>query len=119
MLDNELLNKITSLAASLGGREGDENLALLCRSAGEELLALLRPGVTLEGCAGAFPLAAAWMALGDLAAGEGEVESFTAGAVTVRRGDGTRRRAALRLQALQVMRPYLKDEGFVFRGVRV
>ena len=119
MLDNELLNKITSLAASLGGREGDEILALLCRSAGVELLTLLSPGFSLDGCDVDFPLAAAWMALGDLAVGEGDVESFTAGAVTVRRGDGTQRRAALRLQALQVMRPSLKDEGFVFRGVRV
>ena len=47
-----------------------------------------------------------------------DVESFTAGAVTIRQGDGAARRRALRMQAKQVMKPWLKDECFLFRGVR-
>ena len=46
------------------------------------------------------------------------MESFTAGEVSIRRRDGGERGKALRLQAMQVMRPWLRDEGFVFRGVR-
>ena len=77
--------------------------------------------VAPEDCGGAFPLAAAWVALAELAAGQdGGVERFTAGAVSVQmKGgqDAAARRAVLRLQARQVMRPYIRDEGFVFRGV--
>ena len=35
----------------------------------------------------------------------------------VRAGDSKGFRPALRLQAQQVMKPYLKDESFLFRGV--
>lgn len=119
MTDDTLMEKTLALAVSLGKREESETLRALCAAAAEELKGLLRPGLTVEDCAGAFPLAAAWMALGALEAGEGDVESFTAGAVTLRRGDAAQRRSALRLQARQVMKPYLRDEDFLFRGVKV
>lgn len=45
------------------------------------------------------------------------MERFTAGAVTIQRGSAAQRREALLLQARQVMRPWLRDEGFSFRGV--
>ena len=50
------------------------------------------------------------------AAGGGDIVSLTAGDLSVRRdsaaGDGLHR------QALELMAPYLREEGFVFRGVR-
>lgn len=114
-----MTERIVETAALLGRREKSEELTLLCEQAAAELTAQLREGLTPEECGGAFILAAAWLALAELeTAGEGDVKSFTAGDVTVHKRDGEGRREALRLQAKQVMRPYLKDEGFIFRGVR-
>ena len=112
------MDEVLHLAAALGRREETEELSLLCAAAVEELKGLLRDGVSMEDCGGAFPLAAAWMALAGAQAAGNEVESFTAGEVSIRRRDGGERGKALRLQAMQVMRPWLRDEGFVFRGVR-
>ena len=44
---------------------------------------------------------------------------FTAGEVSIQEegGDAPQRAQALRLQAETVLAPYLKDRGFVFRGV--
>ena len=45
---------------------------------------------------------------------------FTAGSVTIREGgsgEERERSAALRLQGETVLGPYLKDRGFLFRGV--
>ena len=118
MNSDELLDKIIALAVSLGKAEEYDLLRTLCAAAAEELTALLRPGLTVDDCGGAFPLAAAWMALGALqTAGGDDVERLTAGDVTIQRSDSAQRRAALRLQAQQVMKPYLKDESFLFRGV--
>ena len=112
------MDEVLHLAAALGRREETEELSLLCAAAVEELKGLLRDGVSMEDCGGAFPLAAAWMALaGAQAAGDDGVESFTAGEVTIRKGDGEARRKALRLQALQVMKPWLRDEGLDRKSV--
>jgi hypothetical protein len=114
-----MTDEVLALAAALGGAEESDTLRLLCESAVEELTGMLREDVTGEDCGGAFRLAAAWMALAELGLTQDDgVESFTAGEVSIKKGDGQARRAALRLQARQVMRPYLKDEGFVFRGVK-
>ena len=107
-------DEVLRLAAALGKVEESEELSLLCGAAVEELTGMLRAGVTPEDCGEA----AAWMALGGVGAGGEDVESFTAGAVTIRQGDGAARRRALRMQAKQVMKPWLKDECFLFRGVR-
>lgn len=114
-----LTERIIALAKELGHVEESEGLTALCESAQVELTGMLREGVTAEDCGGAFPLAAAWLALAALQTGGSgdEVESFTAGAVSIRKKDGAQRAAALRLQAVQVMKPWLRDEGFVFRGV--
>ena len=115
--------EITALAQILGHVEdgGLEALRALCHPARLEVAGWLKAGGAPEDCGGAFPLAAAWVALAELAAGQdGGVERFTAGAVSVQmKGgqDAAARRAVLRLQARQVMRPYIRDEGFVFRGV--
>lgn len=114
-----MVERIVKTAVLLSGREESEELTLLCGHAAEELAGQLRGGLTPEECGGAFILAGAWLALAELeTAGEGDVASFTAGDVTIRRSEGESRGKALRMQAMQVMKPYLRDEGFVFRGVR-
>ena len=45
--------------------------------------------------------------------GGGEIASFTAGDVTVRRGAGK----SLSRQAEELLAPWLEDGGFVFQGV--
>ncbi len=112
-----MTEKIMEMAAVLGKVEPDDALRTLCAAAQTSLAAQLRPGLTPEDCGDAFVVAAAWVALADREAGEGGVERFTAGAVTIQHSDAAQRAQALRLQARQVLRPYLRDEGFSFRGV--
>ena len=114
-----MVEKVLTMASTLGKIEADEALETLCAAAVEELTAQLRPGVSPDDCAEAFVLAAAWIALGQRELGDGGgVEKFTAGQVSIQRGDPQLRREALRLQARQVMKPWLADEGFSFKGVR-
>ncbi len=115
--------RIMELARALGQLDGGNETALeaLCAGAEQEVRGWLKPGVAPEDCESAFLLAAAWVALAGRTAGDaGEVEQFAAGEVSIRRqgGDGAQRAAALRLQARQVLRPYLRDGGFAFQGVR-
>lgn len=113
-----MIEEIAALAATLGKRPESDGLKVLCGLAAEELKGLLRPGLTAEDCGQAFVLAAAWLALAGVEASDDGVESFTAGEVTVRKRNGTLRQKALRMQALQVMKSYIDDPGFLFRGVR-
>ncbi len=114
----ERTEEIMALAATLGKTQESEGLRTLCQAAEAELTGLLRDGVTVQECGQAFILAAAWLALAGLEGSDSGVERFTAGAVTIQRSDGSLRQKALRLQAFQVMRPWLRDRGFVFRGVK-
>ena len=114
-----MVEKVLTMASTLGKIDADEALETLCAAAVEELKGLLKPGVTVEDCGEAFPLAAAWMALAGMESMEDDgVESLTAGDVTIRKREGEFRRKALELQARQVMKPYVKDEAFLFKGVR-
>ena len=112
--------RILEMAVKLGrtAEEDREVLRMLCAQAAGRLAGRLREGVAPEDCGEAFPLAGAWLALAGLYAGGDGVERFTAGSLTIQQRDGTERAAALRLQAEQVMKPYLRDDGFAFRGVR-
>ena len=117
-----IAGQVLSLAKDLGHLEDEPSEALetLCAAAVAELNGWLRDGVCPEDCGSAFPLAAAWLVLAGLAAGEsGGTERFTAGEISVQRDgeDAAARRAALRLQARQVMAPYIRDGGFAFLGV--
>lgn len=115
--------EVLALAQKLGHvEERDmEVLETLCAAAEQELMGWLKEGVSPEDCGGAFPLAAAWLALAARAGSQADgVERFTAGEVSVQlKGgqDAAARREALRLQARQVMGPYIRDGRFVFRGV--
>ena len=94
-----------------------EALRTLCAAACGALDERLREGVTAEDCRGAYALAAAWLALDWLREGRGldGVTALSAGDISVRREGGGSGRLSER--ALELMGPYLKDEGFVFRGV--
>lgn len=109
--------------AKLLGQTGEAEtpaLEALCRAAETELTGKLRDGVAPEDCGGAFPVAAAWLALAGLCAGQGgEPASWSAGAVSVSGGMTAKERIrTLQEQAMGLMAPYVKDEGFAFRGVR-
>ena len=108
------------LVRAMGSGSWDETLLeKLCQAVQAELEGRLRPGLTAQDCGGAFPVAAAWLVLGALydSGGAGQVESFTAGELTVRTGGGSSHSAQLREQALRLMAPYCAEEGFAFRGV--
>ena len=99
-----------------------EELQALCDLAEKELEGRLKAGITRDDCGAAFTMGAAWLGLAGLcAAGAAdEVESFTAGSLTIHHRDGGGagdRSLSLQRQAEQVMRPYLRDEGFCFLGV--
>lgn len=97
---------------------GDEALGTLCEAACRKLDGLLADGVTAEDCAQEYLLAAAWTVMAWMEAGRGweGITSLSAGDMTVRRDGGGEGR--LEERALALMRPYLRDEGFVFQGVR-
>ena len=60
-----MLQEIVSLVQEMGSGDWDEGLVQrMCQVAQTQLTGRLRPGVTAEDCGGAFPIAAAWMALG-------------------------------------------------------
>ena len=111
------------MAQAVGAVSDSQQAALeaLCRMAETEMTGRLRDGVTPEDCGPAFVLGCAWLALAALAGGQySDGAEFTAGSVTIRESGGSQaceRAAALRLQAETVMSPYLKDRGFLFRGV--
>ena len=97
---------------------GDEALGVLCEAVCRRLDGLLADGVTAEDCAQEYRLAAAWLVMAWMEAGQGweGVTSLSAEDMTVRRDGGGESR--LEERALELMRPYLRDEGFVFQGVR-
>ena len=113
-----MVQEVLELAMTLGKLEESQGLKALCEAAVEALTGELREGVSPEDCGAAFVLGAAWLALAGMETGRDGVESFTAGAVSIRTGGSGEREKALRLQARQVMKPFLRDEGFIFRGVR-
>lgn len=120
-----MVEEALELAMALGkvAERDRETLRVLCGHALEGLSGRLKDGVGAEDCAPALVLGVAWMALADLCVGEcvDGVESFSAGGLTIRRGDKTtpmERSAALRRRAELVVSPYLKDDTFSFLGVR-
>lgn len=116
--------RIMELARTVAGGQTDEELLrVLCSLAAERWRLRLRPEVTAEDCGDAFCCAAAYTAAADLAVsrgGEG-LESFTAGAVSVRMGTAAERGEAglaLRQAAERLMAPYVEPGDVSFKGVR-
>lgn len=114
--------EILALCRAMGA--GQEELLLpLVRAVERQLAGRLKEGTTPADCGTAFPLAAAMLVMDRLSAatgggGAGEITSFTAGDLTVRKetGSGGAGRT-LSAQAEGLLSPWLKDAGFVFRGV--
>lgn len=105
--------------ALCGAGQSEELLRALCGSACRLLDRRLRDGVSPEDCQGAYPLAAAWLAM-DWLRGSQELEgvtSLSAGDISVRR-EGSGGSGKLSERAFALMAPWLRDDGFVFRGVR-
>ena len=115
-----MTEQVLELLRALGGAGQDEAvLRTLCGSACRTLDSRLKDGLTAEDCGGAYPLAAAWLALDWLRGSQGMdgVTYLSAGDRTVRRegsGDG----GSLSRRAWEIMSPFLRDDGFVFRGVK-
>ena len=105
---------------ALGGAGQDEDvLRMLCESACRTLDRRLKDGLKAEDCGRAYPLAAAWLALDWLRDSQGMngVTYLSAGDLTVRR-EGGGDNGSLSRRAREIMRPFLRDDGFVFRGVK-
>ena len=114
-----MTERVMELVRALGGAGQDEDvLRTLCQGACRVLDGRLKDGLTAEDCGGAYPLAAAWMAM-DWLRGSQEMDGITAlsaGDISIRReGGGDSGRLSRR--AMEIMEPYLGSDGFVFRGV--
>lgn len=100
---------------------GQEELLLpLVQAVEQQLAGRLKQGVSPADCGPAFPLAAAMTAMDRLSAvtgGGGEVTSFTAGDLTVRKESGGGAGKTLSAQAEGLLAPWLGNTGFVFQGV--
>ncbi len=114
-----MTEQVLELAQALGGAgQNEELMRRLCDAACRTLDRRLKDGLAPEDCGGAYPLAAAWLAMDWLRESRGldGVTALSAGDISVRReagsGGGT-----LPERAFRLMGPYLKDEGFLFRGV--
>ena len=115
-----MTEQVMELLQTLGGAGQDETvLRTLCQNACDTLDRKLKDGLTAEDCGGAYPLAAAWLALEWLRGSQGMdgVTWLSAGDLTVRR-EGGGDDGSLSRRALEIMGPFLRDDGFVFRGVK-
>lgn len=111
----DIEEEILALAVALGQVSESEQLRTLVRAAQEEWAGRLKEGLSPQDCAPAFCAAAAWTALAGLD-GTQTVERFSAGDLTVETGGSNPQN--LRQMAEEILRPYLRDIRFVFRGVR-
>ena len=115
-----MTEQVLELLQTLGGAGQDEAiLRTLCQNACDILDRKLRNGLTAEDCGEAYPLAAAWIALDWLRGDQGMdgVTYLSAGDLTVRR-EGGGDDGSLARRARELMGPFLRDDGFVFRGVK-
>ena len=113
-------DKVLELAKSLCHGQADETLlSALCREACRRIDSRLRAGVTAADCADAYIVAAAWLDLAGWLSGQGTdgVKKFAAGDLSVEKDSGTTA-AQLEEGAWALLRPYVRESNFVFRGVR-
>lgn len=111
----DMEEEILALAVALGQISESQQLRTLVRAAQLEWAGRLKEGVSPQDCASAFCIAAAWTALAGLE-GVQTVARFSAGDLTVETGGNQSQN--LRQMAEEVLRPYLRDVRFAFRGVR-
>lgn len=115
-LTDQIFAQALLLCGSIDARQ-EALLQLLCSAAASSLTARLREGITPEDCSADFVGAASLFALAAMSESDdmAQIESFTAGDVTVRRSGGTGAQC-LRNQARLMIAPYVRD-GFSFLGV--
>ena len=119
MVRQQVFQQALLLAGELD-QKNQALLRLLCDAAAAALASRLREGMTPETCGKDFVMAASLFALADMKQleGEGQVEEFKAGDLTVRQEKASPEGAAecLQKRAEALMKPYLKD-CFAFLGV--
>ena len=114
-----MTEQVLELLQALCGAGQDETvLRALCGSACGVLDARLKDGLTPEDCGGAYPLAAAWLAMDWLRGSQGMdgITALSAGDISIRR-EGGGDSGSLSRRAMEIMAPYLGNGGFVFQGV--
>lgn len=120
-----MTQEIMALCRAMGAPQDQEELLLPLTLAVERRLAgRLKEGASPEDCGTAFPLAAAMLVMDRLSGmtgggSAGEVTSFTAGDLTIRKsasGSGQTVKS-LSARAEGLLAPWLEDSGFVFQGV--
>ena len=112
--------QVLELLKALYGPGQDETvLRTLCGNACGMLDCRLKDGLAPEDCGEAYLLAAVWLVMDWLRDSQGwsDITSLSAGDLTVRR-EGGGDSGKLSRQALGLMAPFLRDDGFVFRGVK-
>ena len=117
-----MTEQILTRVMQLRGQEDEQEMLFpLCAAVETELAGRLKDSVSPVDCGEAFVLAAACHVLAFLyAAGRQEqIESFTAGDVTIRQGNGTsaQRAADLREQGDRLLAPWAEDGRFFFQKV--
>lgn len=112
-----LYEDAAELAAALSGEAEDETLLALCRAAEVLLRTWLRDDLPEDASAEVLPLAAALLAL-SFRGTESPVERMTVGDFSVETAGGRAGRE-LREQAMNLLRPWLKEQDFGFQGVRM
>ena len=116
-LTEQIFAQAVMLAGTVDPRQ-EALLRLLCASAASSMSNRLREGIKPEDCKADFVAAASLYALAALAETDemANLESFTAGDVTVHKGNSNAASRCLRYQADLMISPYSKDR-FAFRGV--
>lgn len=114
-LEDQIYAQAQAMAGKLT-QEQDSLLRVLCRVAKTTLAARLRDNLNPEDIRADFVAAASLYALATLSEGDGTPEQFTAGELSVRRGDRSAGARCLREQAELMLLPYIRD-GFEFLGV--
>ena len=116
-LTHQIFAQAVMLAGCIEPRQ-EALLRLLCSSAASSMESRLREGIRPEDCKADFVAAASLYALAALSEMDemANLESFTAGDVTVRKGNANAASRCLRYQADLMISPYSVDR-FAFRGV--
>ena len=114
-LEEQIYAQALVMAGTLSA-EQDNLLRVLCRAAKATLAGRLRENLTPEDFSSDFVTAASLYALAALSESDTGPEQFTAGDLTVRKGDRNTAARCLRGQAELLLVPYVRD-AFAFLGV--
>ena len=113
-LEDRIYGQALAMVGELSGHQ-DALLRVLSRAARTALEARLRPGIRAEDCPEEFAAAGSLLAFAAFLESDGGPERFTAGEMTVQRGDRSGAAGSLRRQAEGIMASYVTSG--VFLGV--